>query len=421
MINLKNIILGLLLFGYMGSCSFSQQETSNSELANLQNAQGVEPLLDFDKDIIPAANQIHQYKYLIEGKRLGLVINHTSVLGSVHLVDTLWKLNCTINKIFAPEHGFRGKADAGATVKDGLDSKTGIPIISLYGKNKKPHSEQLKDIDLMIFDVQDVGVRFYTYTSTMTYVMEACAENNIPLLILDRPNPNGHYVDGPILQKEQKSFVGLHPVPVVHGLTVAEYAQMINDEGWLRKGLKCKLFIVKCLNYNHKKFYKLPVKPSPNLPNMHSIYLYPSLCLFEGTTVSVGRGTNKQFQIYGHPSFLQGDFNFKPAPGEGAKKPKHEGLNCNGYDLTNQSIKALQSSGALNIDLLLNFYQALSEKEKNAFFLENNFFNLLSGNKSLQGQIKNKISSNEIRQSWEPQLTDYKKIRKKYLLYQDFE
>ncbi|MDC0231233.1 DUF1343 domain-containing protein [Aureispira] len=422
MANLKIVAVGLLLFGCLVSCSYSQQETTTSTLATVPSTgKGNPSLLDFDEDIIPAANQIHEYQKLIDGKRLGLVINQTSIVGPVHLVDTLWKLNCKINKIFAPEHGFRGKADAGATIKDGLDVKTGVPIVSLYGKNKKPNSEQLKDIDLMIFDVQDVGVRFYTYTSTMTYVMQACAENNIPLLILDRPNPNGHYVDGPVLQKEQKSFVGLHPVPIVHGLTVAEYAKMINEEGWLGTGLKCQLFIVKCLNYNHKKYYELPVKPSPNLPNMHSIYLYPSLCLFEGTSVSVGRGTNKQFQIYGHPSFINGNFNFKPSPHEGAKKPKHNGLTCNGYDLSNQSIKYLQSSATLNIDLLLDFYNAFSEEEKSVFFRENNFFNLLSGNKSLQDQIKSEMNSNDIRQTWEPLLTDYKKNRKKYLLYPDFE
>lgn len=378
-------------------------------------------LSDFDDTIVPAADQFYKYYDFIKGKRLGLVVNHTSMVGQTHLVDTLLSMDCTIKKIFAPEHGFRGKADAGEKLKDGVDGKTGIPIVSLYGKNKKPSAAQFENLDLIIFDIQDVGARFYTYTSTMTYIMEACARYKVPLLILDRPNPNGHYVDGPILQKGQRSFVGLHPVPVVHGLTVAEYARMINGEGWLEDNLKCELYHVECLNYNHNKFYKLPVKPSPNLPNMHSIYLYPSLCLFEGTTVSVGRGTNKQFQIYGHPACSKGTYQFKPTPKAGAKRPKHKDKECKGYNLSTLPIQSLQQQGAFKLDYVLDFYKKLETEEQADFFLSNKFFNLLAGNEELMAQIKEQKNAVSIRATWALELEAYKKIRKKYLLYQDFE
>ncbi len=376
--------------------------------------------LAFSSDIIPAANLFFKYYPYIKGKKLGLVVNHTSMVGQMHLIDDLLRRKCQVKKIFAPEHGFRGKADAGEKIKNGVDSKTGIPIVSLYGKNKKPKAEALQDLDLIIFDIQDVGARFYTYTSTMTYIMEACAENNIPLLILDRPNPNGHYVDGPILQKSQKSFVGLHPVPIVHGLTVAEYAQMINGEKWLKDGLQCQLYHVECLNYNHNKFYKLPINPSPNLPNMRSIYLYPSLCLLEGTSISVGRGTAKQFQVLGHPK-AKGDYRFKPSPRTGAKHPKHEGKNCVGLDLSKISLAELQKNRQLNLDYLIQFYNNFSEEERKKFFRSDGFFNLLAGNNSLQTAIQNKNSIAKIRSSWAADLATYKRLRKKYLLYQDFE
>lgn len=374
-----------------------------------------------NKDIIPAADQFFKYKSFIQGKRLGLVVNHTSMVGESHLVDTLLKIDCSIQKIFAPEHGFRGKADAGEKINNNIDKQTGIPIISVYGKNKKPKPEDVAGIDLMIFDIQDVGARFYTYTSTMTYIMEACAEANIPLLILDRPNPTGHYVDGPILVEEERSFVGLHPVPIVHGLTVAEYARMINGEGWLEDGAECELYHVECLNYNHKKFYALPIKPSPNLPNMTSIYLYPSLCLFEGTNVSVGRGTKKQFQLYGHPDYKKGDYQFTPVPREGAKRPLHQDKKCRGYDLSANSEEDLQAQTQLNLEYLIDFYQNLSAEQQAVFFRKNNFFNLLAGNSTLQEQIKKGLSAKEIRATWKADLDAYKKIRKRYLLYQDFD
>ena len=376
---------------------------------------------DLDTRIVPAANQFHKYADFLKGKRLGLVVNHTSVVGQSHLVDSLLEMGFDIKKIFAPEHGFRGKADAGEKLKDGVDRRTNIPIVSLYGKNRKPSSEQFKGLDLVLFDIQDVGLRFYTYTSTMTYVMEACAENKLPLLILDRPNPNGHYVDGPVLEAAQKSFVGLHPVPIVHGLTVAEYAHMINEEGWLEDGVKCELYHVECLNYNHTKFYALPVPPSPNLPNMKSIYLYPSLCWFEGTTVSVGRGTNKQFQVFGQPSCTVGDYNFKPKPREGARKPKHNGEQCKGYDLSQLTLEELQQKKCLNLSYIVDFYQNLDKEKQAVFFNKNNFFDKLVGTDQLQAQLKEGKSITAIQESWQADLEAYKKLRKKYLLYKDFE
>jgi uncharacterized protein YbbC (DUF1343 family) len=400
--------------------AYSEEPSSNIKAASLLRAQ-TQLTTNFDEDIRPAADQFYKYIDFVKGKRLGLVVNQTSMVGDKHLVDTLLRQNCKIQRIFAPEHGFRGKADRGEHIKDGKDPQTGISIASLYGKNRKPQAELLKEIDLMIFDIQDVGVRFYTFTSTMTLIMEACAEAGIPLLILDRPNPLGHYVDGPVMQEEQKSFVGMHPVPIIHGLTVAEYAKMINGEGWLKNGVKCELYHVECSNYNHRKFYKLPIKPSPNLPNMHSIYLYPSLCLFEGTDLSVGRGTNKQFQVYGHPDFSAGIYSFTPKPMEGAKHPVQEGKRCKGYDLSGNAITSLQKENKLKINYILNFYQKAPQSLKDKFFLKTGFFHKLVGNKELMEQIKNGKSEEEIRKSWEKELNAYKKLRKKYLLYQDFE
>ena len=409
----------LLIFFIFISCSSGQQNRQQIPLLK-DSITAISSLREFDENIIPAAHDMNAYVHLIKNKKLGLIVNHTSMLNQAHIVDTLLKLDYNIQKIFAPEHGFRGKADAGESVKDGIDLKTGIPLVSLYGKNKKPSPEQLKNIDILIFDIQDVGARFYTYTSTMTYVMMACAENDIPLLVLDRPNPNGHYVDGPILQSDQKSFVGMHPVPVVHGLTVGEYAKMINGEGWLGNDLVCDLHVARCINYDHNKFYELPVKPSPNLPDMHAIYLYPSLCLFEGTTVSVGRGTNKQFQIYGHPNNNTGNYSFIPTPHEGAAKPKHQDVSCKGFDLSSIDMKELQKIQTLNLEYISTLFKNLSGEDQKNFFLKNNFFDLLAGNELMQSQIKNEIPVREIRKSWEPELSEYKKMRKKYLLYKDF-
>ena len=335
------------------------------------------------------------------------------------MVDSLLALNVSVKKVFAPEHGFRGKADAGEVVKDGIDTKTGLPIISLYGKNKKPYPKQIEDLDIVIFDIQDVGARFYTYISTLHYVMKACAEQNIPVLILDRPNPNGHYIDGPVLEIEHQSFVGTHPIPVVHGMTIGEYAQMINGEKWLTNGIQCKLTIIKVDNYTHNSNYSLPIKPSPNLPNDKAINLYPSLCFFEGTNVSIGRGTDKQFQIAGSPFNKGGKFKFTPEPKPGASRPKHKGEECNGVDLSQFGAKHMQSVQSLYLNWIVEFYQ--NSKDKKNFFLKNGFFTLLVGNTNVRKMIEEGKSAAEISATWAKEVEEFKQIRKKYLLYKDFE
>ena len=366
------------------------------------------------------ANQTEKYLPLLKDKNIAIVANQTSVIGTTHLVDSLVSLGINIKKVFAPEHGFRGTADAGEKVADGKDKQTGISIISLYGrKNRKPSKEKLANINLVIFDIQDVGARFYTYISTMHYVMEACAENNIPLLLLDRPNPNGFYVDGPVLNPAQKSFIGMHPVPIVHGMTIAEYAQMINGEKWLTNGIQCELKIIECENYTHKDKYQLPIAPSPNLPNMTSIYLYPSLCLFEGTNVSVGRGTSTPFQIFGSPYIPKTDFSFIPHPTFGAKHPKYENITCNGYDLTTFGNNFMPDLGELYLHWLTSMYHQTSDKS--TFFRKDGFFYLLTGNKKIKQMIIEGKTVKEIRKSWESELEDFKKIRKQYLIYEDFE
>lgn len=363
--------------------------------------------------VVVGAAKIPAYIPLIKGKKVGVVANQTSVLfvknKQIHLVDTLLSLKAKLQKVFAPEHGFRGTADAGELIRDGRDTKTFLPIISLYGKNKKPSKDQLDDIDVMIFDLQDVGVRFYTYISTLHYVMEACAEQKIPLIVLDRPNPNGSIIDGPMLEKEYTSFVGMHPIPVLHGMTIGEYAQMINGEKWLAGGIQCSLTVITCDAYNHQMPYSLKVKPSPNLPNDQSINLYPSLCFFEGTNVSVGRGTEKQFQIYGSP-FLKGfDFQFTPKPNVGAKDPVHNGKLCFGEDLTQ-----LAPVKQLELKWLMKAFQQTEDKTQ--FF--NNFFVKLAGTQNLQKQIESGLPEEQIRQTWQKGLEDFKMVRGKYLLYE---
>ncbi|MBI5914355.1 MAG: DUF1343 domain-containing protein [Bacteroidetes bacterium] len=368
---------------------------------------------------VPAAHRMAEYLPILQGKKVAAVVNHTSMVGSTHLVDTLLKSGVKVVEIFAPEHGFRGTASDGEQVKDGKDAATGIPIASLYGEKKKPGSAELQGVDLVLFDIQDVGARFYTYISTMTYVMEACAENNIPLLLLDRPNPNGHYVDGPVLKKTHTSFTGLHEVPVVYGMTIGEYARMVNGEGWLTGGLKCQLEVVPCAGYDHRTAYQLPVKPSPNLPNMRAIYLYPSLCFFEGTVVSVGRGTGQQFQIYGVPGAVVGDFTFTPQPMEGAKTPPQQGKLCRGFNLTSLKAEDLRQRNSLNLSYLLDFYQKYPDKEN--FFLKTKHFDNLAGGTALKEQIIAGKTEAEIRQSWQDDLNKFKAMRKHYLLYYDFE
>jgi len=389
-------------------CTSTQQASKNPSTATTQ-------ILAEDKPLQVGAVQMESYLPLLKGKNIALVVNQTSRVGQQHLVDALLDKEIAITTIFAPEHGFRGTADAGEKVADGKDAKTGIPLRSLYGKNKKPSAAQLEGIDWVVFDIQDVGARFYTYISTMHYVMEACAENKVKFLVLDRPNPNGHYVDGPVLDKKYKSFVGMHPIPIVHGMTVGEYAQMVNGEAWLAEGQKCDLTVITCKNYTHQTPYELPIKPSPNLPNSRSIYLYPSLCLFEGTSVSVGRGTNTQFQVYGHPDFEEGDYSYTPVPMEGAKYPKHKNTACKGYDLRKISMAHLQTDHGFNIQYLLKFYK--QSKNKESFFLKNRFFDKLAGTDQLRLQIIAGKTEEEIRETWQEGLMAFKVIRERYLLY----
>ena len=346
----------------------------------------------------------------IEDKRVALVINQTSILSKgVHLLDTLLARDINIRKIFAPEHGFRGDADAGEKIVDGKDAKTGIKVISLYGKNYKPSPEQLKDIDIVLFDIQDVGTRFYTYISTMHYVMEACAENNKVCIILDRPNPND-YVDGPILDPTYKSFVGMHPIPILHGLTIGELANMINGEGWLKGKRQCKLKVIPMAGWKHGQPYSLPVKPSPNLPNDQSIKLYPSLCFFEATQVSVGRGTEFPFQVIGAPNPKYGKFKFTPKSVSGAKNPLLKDKLCYGTDL-----REYEFEGGLSLQFLLDFYA--KSGQGSLFFSSPKFMDLLSGSNTLRQQIIKGAKEEEIRKTWQAGLENYQELRTKYLLY----
>lgn len=387
------------------------------------------------QSIQTGAEQTDLYLPLLKDKKVGILTNQTGIIikeersessyqsGCVNetrvtiketaysIVDYLIENNIHLKKIYAPEHGFRGTADAGELIKDGKDTKTGLPIISLYGNNKKPTKEQLAGIDVMLFDLQDVGARFYTYISSLHYLMEACAENNIPLIVLDRPNPKGATVDGPLLELKNKSFVGMHPIPVLHGMTIGEYAQMINGEKWFKNGIQAKLTVIPCKNYTKSMPYSLPVKPSPNLPNDLSINLYTSLCFFEGTNVSVGRGTEKQFQIYGSPFLKNMAFTFTPKPNNGAKDPMHNGKLCYGEDLSQHAF-----IDGLSLKWLINAYQHTTDKAK--FF--NNFFIKLAGTQKLQQQIEKGLSEEDIKKTWQADLNDFKNIRKKYLLYSDF-
>ena len=390
-------------------------------------------IIDSDKTtnkIIVGAGSVNEYKYLISDKRIGIVANHTSVIFKstinsktkalakdyndyTHLVDSLLKLNIEVKKIFTPEHGYKGEKPNGANISDDVDKDTGLEIISLHGKKRKYGellNEDLKGIDIMIFDIQDVGVRFYTHISTLHYVMKACAENNIPLIVLDRPNPNINYVDGPVLELVNKSFVGMHKVPIVYGMTIGEYATMINGENWLGNNLFCELEIIKIKNYNRKSTYSLPIKPSPNLPNDKSINFYPSLCLFEGTNVSVGRGTNEQFTIYGSPFFDTNiyKYRFTPKPNSGSSSPKNDGLICYGEQLS-----SVNNFDKIELKYLINGYKNSSNKDQ--FF--NSFFIKLSGTQKLKDQIINNLTEKEIRSSWSKGLLNFKKIRSKYLLY----
>jgi uncharacterized protein YbbC (DUF1343 family) len=365
-----------------------------------------------EKPIVTGAEQINDWLHLVEGKKVGILANHTAVVGRQHLVDTLINSGVNVVRIFVPEHGFRGDADAGELINDGIDAATGIPIVSLYGNNKKPTIEQMKGLDILIFDIQDVGVRFYTYISSLHYLMEACAENSLPLIVLDRPNPNGDYFDGPVLKPEFKSFVGMHPIPIVHGLTVGELAQMINGEGWLEGQRKCSLTIIEVANYTKDRMYSLPIPPSPNLPNDLAIRLYPSLCLFEATKVSIGRGTYFPFQVIGYPDSTFGDFSFTPKSIPGmAKSPLQEGIACFGEDLRGLN----PCDQIFTLKYFMKYFE-LSGSDKN-FTSNRRWFNLLAGNDTLLKQIESGLSEDEIRASWNDELEAYDQMRQPYLIY----
>jgi len=386
--------------------------------------------------IIPGAERMEVYIPLLKGKSVAVFANQTSMIQRTHLVDTLVKRGVKVVKIFGPEHGFRGNVDDGKKVEDFIDKETGIQVISLYGKHNKPTTEDLKGIDVMLFDIQDVGVRFYTFISSLQYYIEAAFENSKPLLILDRPNPNGFYVDGPVLESKFKSFVGMQPVPVVYGMTLGEYALMIAGEKWLNSESNKKysyyrhaaksadtpfhFLVIKCLNYDHNSKYILPVKPSPNLPSMQSVYWYPSTCFFEGTVLSEGRGTDKPFQLFGHPSLPKNLVSFIPQAKEGAGNPKLKGQLCYGWDISGTPAGVLKNvDNKIQLKWIIQAYKLFPDKEN--FFLNSGHFNSLAGNNVLIQQIKNRTSENAIRKSWEPELSNFKKIRKKYLMYKDFE
>lgn len=370
------------------------------------------------KSIICGAQRTDLYLPLLTGKNVGVVANHTSLIENTHLVDSLISLNVEIVKIFSPEHGFRGTAGPGTELENETDEKTGFPIISLYGNHRRPTKDDLTGVDIIVFDIQDVGVRHYTYLSTMTYMMEACAEDSIPFLILDRPNPNGFYVDGPVNDPQYCSFIGLHEVPVVYGMTMAEYAHMVNGEGWLKNGIECDLTSIKCENWDHNSFYELPVKPSPNLPNMLSIYLYPSMVFFARTVMTVGWGTDFPFQVYGHPEYPESGFSFTPEKRpEAGSNLKYSETVCNGVDLRKLDITFFRNNRGIVLYWLVDAYQQMGAEED--FFID--YFDSRAGTTTLREQIIEGYDVHTIAATWKDELDAFKEIRKKYLLYRDFE
>jgi uncharacterized protein YbbC (DUF1343 family) len=400
-------------------------------------AQPIQPSINAgETDILPGAARLNLYLPMIKNKSVAIFANQTSVVGNTHLVDILLSQGVKIKKIFSPEHGFRGTADAGENVSNSIDAKTGIEMVSLYGSKRKPSAEDLRDVDIMIFDIQDIGVRFYTYISSLEEYIESAVEHDKPLLIFDRPNPNGFYVDGPVLDKKFKSFIGMQPVPVVYGMTIGEYGRMLVGEYWLDSTIQSKfrsrmmgyenestagfyLKVIPCVGYTHKSKYELPVKPSPNIPDIQTIYWYPSTCFFEGTVLSEGRGTDKPFLLFGHPSLPKNLVAFTPRSKEGATSPKLKDQLCYGWDISGTPASVLKDmNGRIQLKWLLNAYRLFPEKDK--FFLANNFFNRLAGNEILMQQVKANKSEAEIRKSWQPGLENFKAIRKKYLLYTDF-
>ena len=430
----KFFLIPLCLAFMVSNCSAQKEKIKTGkgpgdEISNTQKPNA--------SSIIPAAERLNEYLPLLKGKRVAVFANHTAMVGKTHLVDTLQKLGVNIKTAFGPEHGFRGNAPDGAKIETTIDKATGIPIVSLYGQKNKPSKEDLKDIDVMVYDIQDVGTRFYTFISSLQLYMEAAIENNIPLIILDRPNPNGFYVDGPVLDLRFKSFVGMQPIPVVYGMTIGEYANMILREKWLSKeanetyqkiiasryasGAKFfQLNVIQCDNYTHQSKYVLPVKPSPNLPEIQSIYWYASNCFFEGTALTEGRGTEKPFQVFGHPSLPKNMYQFTPQSTEGAPNPKFKGQVCYGWNTSVTPEEVLKAiNGRLQLKYLLQAYKLFPDKEN--FFRKDNGFNRLAGTDELMKQIKDGKTEDEIRASWQPKLSEFKTIRKKYLLYPDFE
>ncbi|MEP2025380.1 MAG: DUF1343 domain-containing protein [Reichenbachiella sp.] len=360
--------------------------------------------------IITGAEQIHQYLPKLKDRSVALLVNHTSLIGEVHLLDTLLSRGVNVVKIFAPEHGFRGNLANGEQVLDAHDAKTGLPLVSLYGKNKKPSPEQLEGVDIVVYDIQDVGARFYTYISSMHYMMAACAENNTAFLLLDRPNPNAHYIDGPVLEEAYASFVGVHPIPIVYGMSTGELATMIKGEGWINQADQLDLSVVELKNWKHSSIFDLPISPSPNLPNGQSIALYPSLCLFEGTDISMGRGTDFPFQAVGYPDPAYGDFQFTPRSIEGVSKyPPHKNKICYGNDL-----RSINPPNRIDLAYLIQYYQL--SKNKSEYF--NAFFTNLSGTRKLRKQIEEGWSEGEIRASWQEDLNKFKAKRQQYLIYE---
>ena len=406
----KISLLAILAFAVLTvQCQLPQQ---NSEI-NPQTGQRF--------DLRLGAERLEVFLPMLEGKAVGLVGNQTSRIGETHLVDSLLSLGVNLKRIFSPEHGFRGDVEAGAHILDGKDYLTGLPIISLYGRNKKPTAQQVAGLDVILFDLQDVGTRFYTYISTLHYVMETCAEENILLIVLDRPNPNGHFIDGPILEPRQRSFVGMHPIPIVHGMTIGEYAKMINGERWLPNGMQSPLVVVTMENYCRHKPYFLPVPPSPNLPTPQSIALYPSLCFFEGTNISLGRGTDTPFEIFGAPAFRGNEkftFTFTPRriPGK-SENPPFNGQLCYGVDLSQSPFDSIRAERRINLSHVIKAFQ--NHPDQSNFFLRNSFFDRLAGTSTLRQQIMAGMSEEEIRETWQEGLKQFAEMRRQYLLYDE--
>lgn len=415
-VKIKDLVLiMLMIFGLQSCCTQKNNANPTPEPVKTVEIALEKPKNKEENCFKNAADRPELYLPLLKNKTVAVVANQTSLLAEKnHLVDFLVQNNIKIKHIFAPEHGFRGTADAGEHVKNGIDTKTGLPIISLYGDNKKPKPEQLQGVDIVLFDIQDVGVRFYTYISTLTYVMEAAAENGKEIIVLDRPNPHDGYTDGPVLKEKWTSFVGLHKVPVVYGLTIGEYGKMVNGEKWMKNAVQVKYTLIPMLNYHKNKRYPISEKPSPNLPNDQSINLYPSLCFFEGTQVSVGRGTDFPFQVYGSPWLKNQEFSFTPKPTSGAKDPFLNGKLCFGKDLR----QFPEIKGKLDLSFVIDAYQNFDKKAQD-FFLKNLWFDTLAGTDELRKQIISGTPETEIRKSWQKDLENFEKIRRKYILYEN--